>query len=385
MDSNMITCPTCGNTMPQGAKFCTSCGHIMPVDAAPGQDAEQPEATAEEPMAASFSDELVGSSETAEKVEPGEAPLPDLSFAPTAGEMGESGFNQAGSMVAQSDAPSSDDAPSPESASSTLGSETPGTVYGPSSSLPWDAPSAGTGAPTVNVSSGSDSYSPSESSGTLSAPWTPGAGGGSIGYSEQPSSGSGAPAPPPSYSMQPLQGQGQGQQYYTPPSQPGGQGQSYYGQPQQQQPPAQGVYYTPPQQPQPYGQGAPQYPPQYGQTQGMQPPAQNYPNYPQQPGGYGYQQPGMVAAAPKDPTTALLLELIGYAGFMGIGHIYAGKVGRGIALMFGFWAYLVVFGLLSIILIGCLFLLVTPVFPILSGLWIKSEMEKERAMGIQRY
>jgi TM2 domain-containing membrane protein YozV len=93
----------------------------------------------------------------------------------------------------------------------------------------------------------------------------------------------------------------------------------------------------------------------------------------------------MVAAAPKDPTTALLLELIGYAGFMGIGHIYAGKVGRGIALMFGFWAYLVVFGLLSIILIGCLFLIITPVFPILSGLWIKSEMEKERAMGIQRY
>lgn len=385
--SNMITCPTCGNTMPQGAKFCTSCGHIMPVDAAPSQDAEQPEATAGEPMAASFSDELVGSSETAEKVEPGEAPLPDLSFAPTAGEMGESGFNQTGSMVAQGDTASSDDAPSPESGSSTLGPETTGTVYGPSSSLPWDAASGGTGAPTVNVSSGSASYGPSEASDAISTPWTPGAGGGgSSGYSEQPSSGSGAPAPPPSYSMQPLQGQGQGQgqQYYTPQPQQGGQAQSYYGQPQQQQPPAQGVYYTPPQQPQPYGQGAPQYP-QYGQAPGTQPPAQNYPNYPQQPGGYGYQQPGMVATAPKDPTTALLLELIGYAGFMGIGHIYAGKVGRGIALMFGFWAYLVVFGLLSIILIGCLFLIVTPVFPILSGLWIKSELEKERAMGIQRY
>jgi TM2 domain-containing membrane protein YozV len=117
----------------------------------------------------------------------------------------------------------------------------------------------------------------------------------------------------------------------------------------------------------------------------MQPTAQNYPNYPQQPGGYSYQQPGMVAPSPKDPTTALLLELIGYAGVMGIGHMYAGKVGRGVAIMFGYWVYLVIFGLLSIILIGCLFLIIAPVFPILSGLWVKSEMEKERAMGIQRY
>jgi TM2 domain-containing membrane protein YozV len=93
----------------------------------------------------------------------------------------------------------------------------------------------------------------------------------------------------------------------------------------------------------------------------------------------------MVVSAPKDPTTALLLELIGYAGFMGIGHMYAGKVGRGVALLFGFWAYLFISFVLTIVLIGCLFLLITPVFPILSGLWIKSELEKERAMGIQRY
>jgi hypothetical protein len=387
---NMITCPTCGNTMPTGAKFCNSCGHIMPVDAALAQDAEQPEAMSTEPVAASFSDELAGSSETAERVEPGEAPLPDLSYAPTVGEMGESGFNQTGSMVAQGDESSSDDTPSSESSPPPFGSETPGTVYGPASSLPWDAPSGGGGAPTVDVSSASAYGGSSESSGDISTPWTPGAASG--GYNESPSSGSITPTTPPPYSMQPLQGEGQGQQYYTPPpSQQGGQAQSYYGQPQQPQPPAQGVYYTPPpQQPQPYGQtqnfgqGAPQYQ-QYGQAPSTQPPAQNYPNYPQQPGGYGYPQPGMVAAAPKDPTTALLLELIGYAGFMGIGHMYAGKVGRGVALMFGFWAYIFISIVLTIVLIGCLFLMITPVFPILSGLWVKSELEKERAMGIQRY
>jgi TM2 domain-containing membrane protein YozV len=185
-------------------------------------------------------------------------------------------------------------------------------------------------------------------------------------------------------------------QSYMPPSQ-AGQGPSNYGQSQQpQQPqPAQGQYYAPPTQygnptqniGQAGGQGSqyPQYTPpqQYQpQTQNFAQPAQGYSNYPQQQGTYQY---APAAVAPKDPTVALLLELIGFLGFLGIGHMYAGKVPRGIALMFGYWVYMTMSVILIFLLIGCLLLPIGFVFPILSGLWIKSEMEKERAMGITQY
>ncbi len=90
-----------------------------------------------------------------------------------------------------------------------------------------------------------------------------------------------------------------------------------------------------------------------------------------------YPQAGI---APKDPTTALLLELLGYLGFLGIGHVYAGKTGRGIALLIGWWAYLIIGIVSAFVLIGCLLLFGGLAVPILSGLWIKNELEKERAM-----
>jgi len=94
--------------------------------------------------------------------------------------------------------------------------------------------------------------------------------------------------------------------------------------------------------------------------------------------GYGTVQP-------KDPTIALLLELIGYVGFLGIGHIWAGKTTRGILLLVGWWIYLSLSGLLTILLIGCLMLLAGLIVPIASGLYLKNEMEKEQAaMGIRR-
>jgi TM2 domain-containing membrane protein YozV len=114
-------------------------------------------------------------------------------------------------------------------------------------------------------------------------------------------------------------------------------------------------------------------PPQYNPQSYAQPPV--------------YQPAGTVqgaATAKKDPTVALLLELIGYLGFLGIGHIYAGKTTRGIALLIGWWIYLALAWLLTIVLVGCLLLVVALAVPILSGLWIKSEMEKEQALGIQR-
>ncbi|MEO8285788.1 MAG: hypothetical protein ABI670_05085 [Chloroflexota bacterium] len=162
----------------------------------------------------------------------------------------------------------------------------------------------------------------------------------------------------------------------------------------QPQPQQQGYNYTPPPgQPQQYTQ-----PPQYGQTQDFsqqggaptvstgQGPMPNYqpqPGYSPPPGQPGMQ--GYAAVAPKDPTVGLLLELIGYVGFLGIGHIWAGKTTRGIALLVGWWVYLAISGVLTILLIGCLMLIAGIAVPIASGFYLKNEMEKEQAaMGIRR-
>jgi TM2 domain-containing membrane protein YozV len=111
---------------------------------------------------------------------------------------------------------------------------------------------------------------------------------------------------------------------------------------------------------------------------------QGYGNYPPVYPGYGA-QPGVVT---KDPTTALLLELIGYAGFLGIGHIYAGRTNRGIALMVSWLFYWVAVGVLAALVvticISCIMMILWPIVPILSGLWIKNDLDKERAMGMQR-
>jgi len=109
------------------------------------------------------------------------------------------------------------------------------------------------------------------------------------------------------------------------------------------------------------------------------------PNY--NPGDYGtgYPQQPMSYAQPKDPTAGLLLELLGYIGFLGIGHIWAGKTSRGIALLVGWWIYLACSGVLTIVLIGCVMLVAALVIPIASGLYLRNEMQREQAaMGIRR-
>ena len=76
--------------------------------------------------------------------------------------------------------------------------------------------------------------------------------------------------------------------------------------------------------PQPPQQQPPYQPPPYGQGPHGQPP------YGQPP----YAQP------PKDPTVGLLLELIGFFGFLGIGWIWAGETAVGIALLIGWFFFL---------------------------------------------
>ncbi|HEY0070948.1 MAG TPA: hypothetical protein VGE04_13360 [Chloroflexia bacterium] len=163
-------------------------------------------------------------------------------------------------------------------------------------------------------------------------------------------------------------------------------------QPQQSQPqyspPTQG--YAPP--PSLYGEQLPSY-----QQTAMQPanqgygPPQSYSNAPLNPApGYGSYGAGQYAAQPqRDSTLALLLELIGYAGVLGIGHIYAGRTSRGVGLMIGWIFYGVIILLLFFTLIGspiaCLMLILWPIVPILSGLWIKNDLDKERAAYAPRY
>ena len=209
-----------------------------------------------------------------------------------------------------------------------------------------DIPSDGT--PTVNI--GGSYEPPATPPAPPSAPqppardpyaWQPG----QYGSPEAPSTGGAQPSysPPPAYNPSSA-GQGQPTQYAPPPLPYAQQDQPNQYTPQQ---------FTPPQ------AGYPQ------------------PQYPQYPAPYGYAQP-------KDPIVALLLELIGYLGFLGIGHIWAGKVGRGIGLMVGYWVYWMVSVVLMIVLVGCLLLPLGFIFPILSGFWIKSEMEREQA-GMRPY
>ncbi len=118
------------------------------------------------------------------------------------------------------------------------------------------------------------------------------------------------------------------------------------------------------------------------------------PMHSQAPAGYG---PGY--GSPKDPTVGLLLELIGIAGFLGIGHIYAGKTTRGIVLLVGWLIYdlllvtviipLVTVGSVLTCGVGCLlFLPLIAIWlgvPIGSGFYLKNEIQKEQAaMKIRR-
>ena len=95
-------------------------------------------------------------------------------------------------------------------------------------------------------------------------------------------------------------------------------------------------------------------PPAYQPPQAYRPPQpQPYPHYPQQ------QQPVQhvvhyYQSPPKSPGVAVLLEVL--PGFFfqtfGIGHMYAGNVGTGLLIMFGYWFPTFVNFLLCFLLIG---------------------------------
>lgn len=131
------------------------------------------------------------------------------------------------------------------------------------------------------------------------------------------------------------------------------------------------TYQPPTQQPTPYSGQSYQYnqPQQY-----VAPGAYN----PQPPvygrGGGNFPDNAIV----KDPTVAVLIEIIvGLFGFLGVGHMLAGRWIPGVILLVGGLVLIpTVFFLFTVLTcgIGLCLLPLWPLVPILSGLWLRSEL-----------
>lgn len=106
--------------------------------------------------------------------------------------------------------------------------------------------------------------------------------------------------------------------------------------------------------------------------------------------------PAPVVARPpiaaKDPGTGFVLELLpAFFGFYGIGYIWAGDVGLGLALLFGNWAFWSIGGLVafvfSLFTLGLGLLCITPLFvalyflgPVVSGLALQRRLKARQVL-----
>ncbi len=90
----------------------------------------------------------------------------------------------------------------------------------------------------------------------------------------------------------------------------------------------------------------------------------------------------------KDPGTGLLLEMIpGFFGFMGVGYLWAGEVGLGLAIMVGYWLFWGAFAVLAVLTLGlllCLLPIVIPLYiaaPIVSGIMLQRRLQARLQMA----
>jgi hypothetical protein len=93
---------------------------------------------------------------------------------------------------------------------------------------------------------------------------------------------------------------------------------------------------------------------------------------------YGDNSQQRVSLQKPTPTTAGLLELLGYVGLLGVGHIYSGHALRGLVIMAGWWLWFLVAKTLSAISAGRLdplALSLGVVAPLISGLWVWLDMQ----------
>ena len=125
----------------------------------------------------------------------------------------------------------------------------------------------------------------------------------------------------------------------------------------------------------------PVYDPQGGQAGGY--------GQPQGDGGaqYGRQQYSAVAVPAKDPTTGLLLELIGLIGFAGIGWLWAGETVIGLSLLIGYFVFLGIEILSFFIFIGFCLIPFNFIIPIASAVLLQKRLKERQvlAMGGPRY
>ena len=86
----------------------------------------------------------------------------------------------------------------------------------------------------------------------------------------------------------------------------------------------------------------------------------------------------------KDPSTALLIELVGTLfGFMGLGWIYAGYTSRGITLLVVWLLVVVVAVVISALTAGifaCLWLPAQIAAAVISGLQVKQAVERDKKL-----
>lgn len=369
MSDPVTTCSNCGNSILTSGSFCANCGHI--IEAPTEQTPEMPEA------ASIF--------QASEPDMPGDSPMVSA---------GEHAADTAVVSASTDSAPAEsvlDDSLSGETKTeiTTQDSVAPQSWYASLSASPGDGTSSDggklAGDSTAETALQSEQIQPEEPS-TPEVPtdisssftpppsseWQPGAYDMGATQPVEIPMPSQAPPPPP-YGAAP----GQTQSIFSPPPPP------VQGQYTQPMAPQQGYSPPPPQAPQQGFTPPPAYSGQSLPPPGTRPlqPGQSYPSYQQSQPGY---PPPQQATAPKDPTTALMLELLGYLGFLGIGHIYAGKTNRGIALLISWLVYLTASVLLIFCLVGCFMFIAWLIVPPLSGIWVKNEMEKERMTGIRQ-
>jgi hypothetical protein len=79
----------------------------------------------------------------------------------------------------------------------------------------------------------------------------------------------------------------------------------------------------------------------------------------------------------KEPSTGLLLELLGLVGFAGIGWLWAGRTGLGLLMLFGFWAFLAVEIMLLFVLVGFCLIPFNFIIPVASALLIQKYLREQ--------
>ena len=84
-------------------------------------------------------------------------------------------------------------------------------------------------------------------------------------------------------------------------------------------------------------------------------------------------------------TTALVLEIIfGLFAVLGVGHVYGGRTGLGIALMLGWWAFIALASIVStftFFILGCLFVPIYIAVPIISGIQARTYLTRREGTG----